>query len=193
MLLSILLQLRPFNNPHMLQLKVTLNLMSYCIIFWQPHKPNLPFKHEHKCRNHQVRNCASAAPIPITNMFVKSIKCQTTAAWLLAPSGLKPAHLKHIGSSEITQESSALIIVKEVRINPLQYIQWQTNVMHDGTWWLFASSFQEFQFTRELGKVTTGICHFYLAMHSTYHGLLKVQHCRYLPSWICFTALKLAA
>jgi hypothetical protein len=86
-----------------------------------------------------------------------------------------------------------LIIVKEVRINPLQYIQWQTNVVHDGTWWLFASSFQEFQFTRELGELTAGIRHFYVAMHPTYHGLLNIQHCRYLPSWVCFTALKLIA
>lgn len=72
-----------FQQPTYASAQSHTQLMSYCIIFWQPHKPNLPFKHEHKCRNHQVRKCASAAPIPITNMFVKSIKCQTTAAWLL--------------------------------------------------------------------------------------------------------------
>jgi hypothetical protein len=57
---------------------------------------------KHVCKEHQVSNNSSL---------------------VATPSGLKPAHLKHIGCSEITQESSALIVVKEVRINPLQYIQ----------------------------------------------------------------------
>jgi hypothetical protein len=57
---------------------------------------------KHVCEEHRVSNNSSL---------------------VASPSGLKPAHLKHIGCSEITQENSALIIVKEVKINSLQYNQ----------------------------------------------------------------------